>query len=423
LRGPRLTATTEPSLCFVIPEGNLLSVPRRYTLPMRKFFLAAVLLLTASAHAQWTMQDSRTTADLRGIDNVGGGVAWASGTHGTVLRTEDAGFAWQVCAVPPGAEKLDFRGVQGFDANTAIVMSSGPGDLSRLYKTTDGCQTWTLIATNADPKGFWDAMLLTRPTSPKEAGFLYVLGDPTDGRFVILTLRTPLAPEAKLNRFSLDGTKAPKAQEGESVFAASNSAMSVGNVGAGMAFGTGGGRSSHWYKGDTRVGEEGFDWSSSTIPVGNGGASAGMFSVVFRSSTLKLRWWNVLMPGASIEHGVGVAVGGDFQKPSDGKTSAAYTRNGGEQWTSPAPGAMPHGYRSAVAYDPAHKAWITVGPNGTDVSLDDGRNWRALKPGAQDTVGADRDWNALSLPFVVGPHGRVGVLRDAALVEARAAAK
>jgi len=40
----------------------------------------------------------------------------------------------------------------------------------------------------------------------------------------------------------------------------------------------------------------------------------------------------------------------------------------------------PHGYRSAVAYDPNHKLWITVGPNGTDISTDDGKNWRALKP-------------------------------------------
>jgi photosystem II stability/assembly factor-like uncharacterized protein len=81
-----------------------------------------------AAHAQWQMEDSHTTADLRGIDNVGGGVVWASGANGTVLRTEDGGYLWQTCAIPPGAEHLDFRGIQAFDANTAIVMSSGKGD-------------------------------------------------------------------------------------------------------------------------------------------------------------------------------------------------------------------------------------------------------------------------------------------------------
>ena len=73
----------------------------------------------------------------------------------------------------------------------------------------------------------------------------------------------------------------------------------------------------------------------------------------------------------------------------------------------------PHGYRSAVAYDPTTKTWITVGPNGTDISTDDGRNWRALKPNLKDSEApdADKNWNALSLPFVVGPHGRIGKLR------------
>jgi hypothetical protein len=75
----------------------------------------------------------------------------------------------------------------------------------------------------------------------------------------------------------------------------------------------------------------------------------------------------------------------------------------------------PHGYRSSVAYSPTTKTWITVGPNGTDISTDDGRNWRALKTTPAEPPEADRDWNALSLPFVVGPHGRIGKLRLEAL--------
>jgi hypothetical protein len=77
----------------------------------------------------------------------------------------------------------------------------------------------------------------------------------------------------------------------------------------------------------------------------------------------------------------------------------------------------PHGYRSAVAYDAQEKLWITVGPNGTDVSSDDGKNWRAIHPSItlHESPDADRNWNALSLPFVVGPHGRIGRLDPAAL--------
>jgi hypothetical protein len=63
------------------------------------------------------------------------------------------------------------------------------------------------------------------------------------------------------------------------------------------------------------------------------------------------------------------------------------------------------------------KTWITVGPNGTDISTDDGRNWRALHPDPKfnDPPDADQHWNALSLPFVVGPHGRIGTLRPNAI--------
>mgnify|MGYP001552810830 CR=1 FL=1 len=71
----------------------------------------------------------------------------------------------------------------------------------------------------------------------------------------------------------------------------------------------------------------------------------------------------------------------------------------------------PHGFRSAVAYAAQQKLWITVGPNGTDISTDDGRNWTPLKPSNQDPPDADKNWNALSLPYVVGPKGRIGKLR------------
>ena len=132
------------------------------TLICMRIAVALFTMLAAAlpGHAQWTLENSNTTADLRGIHSIGGGVAWASGTDGTVLRTEDGGYVWQSCTVPPGAEKLDFRGVLAFDANTAIVMSSGKGDLSRLYKTTDGCHSWKLIFTNPyAPDGFFDAIL------------------------------------------------------------------------------------------------------------------------------------------------------------------------------------------------------------------------------------------------------------------------
>jgi len=121
------------------------------------------------------MQDSGTNAGLRGIDSVDGTVAWASGTGGTVLKTIDGGAHWSKCAVPDGDKDgvtLDFRGAQAWDAQTAIVMASGPGEKSRLYKTVDGCGTWKLMLKNTDPEGFYDAFTFW----DVKHGFL--LGDP-----------------------------------------------------------------------------------------------------------------------------------------------------------------------------------------------------------------------------------------------------
>jgi hypothetical protein len=54
-----------------------------------------------------------------------------------------------------------------------------------------------------------------------------------------------------------------------------------------------------------------------------------------------------------------------------------------------------------VAWNAAQKEWIAAGTNGTDISKDDGESWQRFDDG---------NWNALALPFIVGPKGRIGRL-------------
>ena len=324
-----------------------------------------------SADAQWTMQQSHTTASLRGIHNAGGGVVWASGTQGTVLHTTDGGENWQACAVSPGAEKLDFRGVQAFDANTAIVMSSGTGDLSRIYKTIDGCRTWKLVFTNPDASGFWDAM---RFSSPK---FGVLIGDQVNGHFPAFSSR-----DAGDTWHEFD-PPVFAADKNQSFFAASNSSLVLDEREKKFYMITGGGT--------TSLITVDAHFKASYTPVDMAaGETAGGFSLASR------------VDGSNL---VMVAVGGDYKKPEQTMGTAAYAIG---QWR--ASDTPPNGYRSAVAYDARARRWIAVGPNGTDISADDGRNWLALKPAANETPDADKNWNALSLPFVVGPNGRIGKL-------------
>ena len=88
-----------------------------------------------------------------------------------------------------------------------------------------------------------------------------------------------------------------------------------------------------------------------------------------------------------------IAVGGDYTKPNESTGTAAWSADGGQHWTAST--IPPHGFRSAVQWSEALKAWITVGTNGSDISRDDGKTWQPLDNG---------NWNALSLPFVVGPR-------------------
>src|ERR1017187_5467822 len=110
------------------------------------------LLAAASACAQsFAPQTSGTQSALRGVWAVNEQIVWASGAHGTYLRTTDGGAHWTAATVP-GAESLDFRDVQGVDANTAYLLSIGAGETSRVYKTTDGGAHWTLSLQNPDAK-------------------------------------------------------------------------------------------------------------------------------------------------------------------------------------------------------------------------------------------------------------------------------
>lgn len=369
---------------------------------MRKLSLAAVLTLTTAAQAQFQIQDSPTHASLRGIHSIGNGVAWASGTEGTVLRTTDEGATWQRCTTPPDAEKLDFRGIQGFDQNTAIVMSSGKGDLSRLYKTTDGCKTWKLLFTNPDKEGFWDALLFNGRT------YGTVLGDPVSGSFALF-----LTGDGGLHWMKQKANTLAASSE-NSAFAASNSNL-FQQLGV-TVFGTGGAAGAYVYR---RIGtvicldecppqDQNLDgrkdtWEKIAVPVGSKTGSSGIFSLAIRAEK----------PGLPIPYTIVIAAGGDYEKPNEPSNTAATSLDGGQHWQ--AAQTPPHGYRSSVAYDPQQKLWIIVGPNGTDISRDDGRNWTALKPTAQDPPDADKNWNALSLPFVVGPKGRIGKLHPEAL--------
>ncbi|MBV9675058.1 MAG: hypothetical protein JO185_01890, partial [Acidobacteriaceae bacterium] len=320
--------------------------------------LATLLLTPLFICGQWQAISSAVTkASLRGVHNVGNGVVWVSGSEGTILRTTNSGLSWQRCPIPPDTEKLDFRGIWGFNADRAIMMSSGPGNASRLYETTDGCRSCHLLFINPDQTGFWDAIAFSN-----EKGV--VLGDPVDNQFVIYITTDG-------GKHWMRGQSAALAahSKGEGAFAASNSALAIRPDGK-ILFGTGGLGGPRIFAFDT---DNMAQWTVVSVPLKGNSEAAGVFSLAFRDN----------------EHGV--AVGGDYKNPQNRDGTAAFTSDGGTNWRVAA--VSPGGYRSAVGWDQQRQAWIAAGPNGSDVSMDDGQTWRPF-----DGTG----WNALSLPWAVG---------------------
>ncbi len=299
-------------------------------------------------------------ASLRGVSAVSAAVAWASGANGTWLRTIDGGSTWRAATVP-GAANLDFRSLRAFSERSAYLLSSGPGEMSRIYKTTDAGANWRLLHINPDPKGFWDALGMW------DENHGIVIGDPVNGRFVVYTTN---------DGASWQQQKGPPAQNQEGAFAASNTCLFT--WGAREAwFGTGGAGGARVFHTD----DGGKTWTVAKTPVRNDSTNAGIFSVGFSDP----------------RHGV--AVGGDYSKPTENRGNIALTDDGGKTWTASST-MPPSGYRSAIAYVDDRKMWIATGTSGSDVSTDGGRTWRQFDSASYHAMSF-----AGAAGWAVGPAG------------------
>lgn len=274
------------------------------------FFLLFPSLVFAQTY---TIQRSNTTENLRGLSAASKQVIWASGTHGTYLRSTDGGNSWRAAQVP-GAEALDFRDVKAFDRDVAYLLSAGPGEQSRIYKTTDGGKSWVLQFTNQNSKGFFDCMAF----GDRDHGI--AVGDPVGGKFEVITTHdggktwNAVAPDAL-----------PPAHEGEGAFAASGTCIAVQGA-TNVWFATGGVVARVFHSLDA-----GKTWTVVDTPIVHGNDSSGIFSIAFQDEI----------------HGV--IAGGDYKQPTKDGANLAFTEDGGRTWKLAR--ISPQWYISAIALD------------------------------------------------------------------------
>ena len=197
--------------------------------------------------------------------------------------------------------------------------SIGEGQASRVYRTTDGGETWDETVRAEDPAQFFDCMAMF----DDQRGL--IMGDPVDGKFQILITSDggqtwTYAPESGM----------PDALEGEFGFAASGTCLNA--TGKKAWFATGGGAEARVF----RTTDYGLSWSVSSTPI-KSTESGGIFSVDFRTNRL------------------GIAIGGDFALPEEADDALARSTDGGVTWELVDESVAPDGYRSGMAWFTDHR--------------------------------------------------------------------
>jgi photosystem II stability/assembly factor-like uncharacterized protein len=330
--------------------------------------LITVLFAATTLSAQ-TVQKSNTTENLRGVSLVSNKIAWASGTHGTYLRTVDGGKNWQPAQVP-AAESLDFRDVEALGADLAYLLAAGPGDQSRIYKTADAGKSWSLQFTDTNPKGFFDCMAFW----DRDHGI--AVGDPVADASGTLRFELISTDDGGTHWNPLASSSLPPAIDGEGAFAASGTCIATQ------------GKSNVWFATGGKVArvfrskDRGKSWSVADTSIVHGPASAGIFSIAFKDG----------------KHGV--IAGGDYKQPTQGGANLAVTKNGGRSWKLW--NVTPQAYFSAVAFDRTCKRMLaagtalTIGIQSKKVSKLSEQNLNALSLSKSDDGG-----------IAVGPKGLI----------------
>jgi photosystem II stability/assembly factor-like uncharacterized protein len=250
-------------------------------------------------------------------------------------------LTWTLVPVP-GEEKTDFRDIEAFGADSAVIM--GIGRPAKIFRTTDGGKSWRPAYSDDSPGIFLDGMAFFNDQNG------LAVGDPMNGRFFLISTTDGGASWTPLP----EGSR-PPAGDGEAAFAASGTSLGVLG-GDRVWLVTGGSVSRVW-----RSKDKGRHWDSTPSGLLEGPASAGGFSVAF------------------LDGRRGIAVGGDYKAEDRAVGNVAVSADGGKIWV-PVTVHRPGGFRETVAFIRGTKPplAVTVGPSGSDYSLDLGKTWTPI---------------------------------------------
>ena len=315
-------------------------------------------------------QQSHTMALLQAVSAVDDSIVWVSGHHATWARSVDGGRTWVSGAMTGPDSALEFRDVQAVSTTTAYLLAAGPGEKSRIYKTTDAGRSWRLQFMNRDSAAFYDCFDFWDDTHG------IAVSDAVHGKMIVI--RTDDGEH--WNALAEEGM--PPASPGEGSPAAGGTCLIVR------------GRARAWFGTEPRArvyrsDDRGRRWAVVTTPIVSGEA-AGVATLAFRDE----------------QHGM--ALGGRLLKADDRSDSvAAVTSDGGTTWTLVNRPTFSGAIYGATVVPGLPGYVLVAGPKGLDWTGNDGRSWTALSDSAYWAV----DCTSLHACWAVGPHGRITSVR------------
>jgi photosystem II stability/assembly factor-like uncharacterized protein len=305
---------------------------------------------------------SGTKTSIRGLSVVNDNIVWVSGSNGMVGKSSNGGKNWKWMTVK-GFEKTEFRDIEAFDAQTAIIM--GITEPAYILKTMDGGETWKVVFENKTKGMFLDAMDFIN----NREGI--VVGDPIDNKIFLAET------DDGGDTWKEWSGKQLVADSGEAFFAASGSNIRLYKD---KFFLVSGGTRSRLF---TETG-------NTILPVIQGKETSGANSI------------DIYDNGGPKASNQLIVVGGDFRADSSSEKNCFISADGGKTWK--APNIPPHGYRSCVEYL-SKDDLLTCGINGVDYSANRGKTWQWI---SKEGFNVCRIAKLGTSIFLAGNNGKIG---------------
>ncbi len=335
------------------------------------FITALIFLLLACQPKELILtkatQNSPTQSLLQAISIVDEYITWVSGHDATILRTVDGGLSWDLFSYDQ-VDSLQFRDIHAFDDSNIVLMSAGPGAMSRifLFNIHHGFTETYLMP---HPEGFLNSIEFW----DDQNGLAF--GDSFNNELFILKTN-----DGGKSWSQVDPRILPKAGKGEGGFAASGTCISLRPNGKAWV-GTGAGGNSRVLFSD----DYGKSWAEYQVPMIKGDA-AGITSIRMFSDQ------------------EGLIVGGDLEIKDSYTDNIALTTDGGKTWSlTNQPITKGAFYGSDFLEFEGQKLIVAAGPNGIDYSWDMGKKFENLDIGNYWAI----DFVEAGYGFAVGTEGKI----------------